>query len=639
MEQGSASAVINSSFSDHITEFLQLIGTPIVHIIHFLDPIYQSDGAPAGLALSIVLLGFCVIIFDLYKLVSERSLIASATKVVSNHVGNNKATIITNFRDKLDAITKELTSNPVIGITWDEYCESMIPDKNGERVYISIRPFEYFNIHDTDREHVYLQRFWPNFFVAIGLILTFVGLILALDDAKGALDTSSTASAQQAMAKLQDLLSTAGAKFYTSLAGLFSSIFIVFCARHFNRSKNQAFKEFCRLIEECTIYQPDIEIHLNSERTYREQLDQLKLFNDTLVTKLADQLNEDLPKHLSAAITPLVEKLNTATDSLSGQGEQKLEELTKNLQEQLSQGTDQQIKGLTTKLEDISQSLTTVVQQINESSGSMQGGITEASEGLKSSVTELADMLKNSGAAAGESVNTAMSEMKTILGDISSTLKTANDDLSSGSKELMDHAASEIGEQTNVARQAIETSSKTISDSLNRLSDEMTSGFNELNQSVKNLNTSVSSTAGQMSTYNTSLVDVNDKVKETGSSLMRATQTANQIAQPLKDIVTDVTQATKNISDAQQTIIDNISASQQTVKLMSESITDVTQRFSTIDDSLGNAFSQITNNLNSTTAELSKFHNEIDKNFKEAVGKLQATVAALNDNIDELISD
>jgi len=86
----------------------------------------------------------------------------------------------------------------------------------------------------------------------------------------------------------------------------------------------------------------------------------------------------------------------------------------------------------------------------------------------------------------------------------------------------------------------------------------------------------------------------------------------------LKDIVSDVTQATKNISDAQQTILDNISESQRTVQQMSSSIDDVTKRFSTIDESLGNAFSQITSNLNSTTAELSKFHNEIDKNFKEA---------------------
>ena len=622
---------------ESIISILESIGSYVVKIIEWLDPIYQNHDAPAGLALIIVFIGLAVILVELVKFYGQKRKINAAKKIILKHVGSDKASILNNFYNKLDSISKDLKDNSIIGNTWIEYRERMIRPEDGQRIYISIRPFEYFNIHDTHLEHVYLQRFWPGFFVALGLIFTFIGLILALDDARSALGRE--VAIESAVESLQNLLSTAGAKFYTSLAGLFTSIVVVFFARGFNRKKNIAFKEFCELIEECTVYQPDVEIYIKSEKTFREQLEQLKLFNDTLVTKLADKLNEDLPRYLSEAIKPLVEKLNDASGHLQNQGEDRLEQISKDVQETFAQRVDTQITGLTSQLNAISNSLTTAVQQINESSGNMKGGIADASQDLKETVSGLADMLKESGTTAGSSVNTAMNDMKTILADISSTFKNANEDFSNESKELLTHAAEETNSQTDIARQAITNSSETITRGLMQLNESMTDGFNELHQSIRNLNTSVSTTSGQMTTYTSSLQDVNEKVKDTGSSLMHATQTASQIAQPLKDILAETAQITRTIKDGEKAIADSIAVSQEIVQQLSQrigDIDDIMNRFNTIDKKLGEAFTEITRNLDKTTKQLSEFHNQVDDNFTEAVRKLQQLVNGLNDSIEDL---
>jgi hypothetical protein len=60
----------------------------------------------------------------------------------------------------------------------------------------------------------------PNYFVGVGLLFTFFGLVAALQFASGAV----AADIDEAQGALRNLLAAATFKFMTSICGLFSSI-------------------------------------------------------------------------------------------------------------------------------------------------------------------------------------------------------------------------------------------------------------------------------------------------------------------------------------------------------------------------------------------------------------------------------
>ncbi len=104
---------------------------------------------------------------------------------------------------------------------WREFQESIIDE--------SANP-----IRNTNRPNVYFAKVAPrlnfltfasNVFVGVGLILTFLGLIVALNKAAGGMSGGDVKHAQEALASL---LTVAGSKFFTSVGGLGASIWLRF---------------------------------------------------------------------------------------------------------------------------------------------------------------------------------------------------------------------------------------------------------------------------------------------------------------------------------------------------------------------------------------------------------------------------
>lgn len=101
---------------------------------------------------------------------------------------------------------------------WKEYRETHIVDDQDGKLVVrnAVRPSQFFNLDDLH----FTQGFWrivPGLFVTIGLSLTFLGLISALNSMSTSLDDGGSAA-------LEGLLTIASAKFIMSLTGLCCSI-------------------------------------------------------------------------------------------------------------------------------------------------------------------------------------------------------------------------------------------------------------------------------------------------------------------------------------------------------------------------------------------------------------------------------
>ena len=91
----------------------------------------------------------------------------------------------------------------------------------------------------------------PNLLVGIGLLFTFLFLSLALSEATVAL-TGNLQDAESIKKATRDLLSTAGAKFITSLAGLLASIVWTIVAKTRMTSLARTGEEIAELVNKAT---------------------------------------------------------------------------------------------------------------------------------------------------------------------------------------------------------------------------------------------------------------------------------------------------------------------------------------------------------------------------------------------------
>ena len=116
-------------------------------------------------------------------------------------------------------------------------------------------------IRNTNRPSVFFQRtapkqtlliFWSNIFVGLGLILTFLGLIVALNTAASGMNQSTSISGAQNA--LTGLLTVAGAKFFSSVGGLVASIWLRFAEHGLSGRVASATDTICSLLERGLLY-------------------------------------------------------------------------------------------------------------------------------------------------------------------------------------------------------------------------------------------------------------------------------------------------------------------------------------------------------------------------------------------------
>jgi len=130
----------------------------------------------------------------------------------------------------LDQRFSSASSPPALVRGWKAYRALLAREEDG-RMAAAFPAAEVFEPLD---EPARTLEWWANILVAIGLMITFLGIVAALSEATSAIAASGGASggAEQA---LLGLLAIAATKFWTSIAGVLSSILLRLAARRRRR--------------------------------------------------------------------------------------------------------------------------------------------------------------------------------------------------------------------------------------------------------------------------------------------------------------------------------------------------------------------------------------------------------------------
>ncbi|MGV8856105.1 MAG: anti-phage ZorAB system protein ZorA, partial [Devosia sp.] len=225
------------------------------------------------------------------------------------------------------AVYPKLRRHPLIGHAWREFDETLLKGEVGKGGVIgnTVRPQSFINYGLVRERLMGLKMIGsiPGYFVGIGLLLTFTGIVLALHKASEATTASLISNDTPAMmTAMTDLLGVASFKFATSIAGLGVSIILALLFKMIVIGIEASFAQLCERIEAQLRFTAPQSIAAEMNETAKEQTAQLKEINsDRFFSRMGEQFAPQVAGALESAIAPMTQSIDDAMKAMSSQSQ------------------------------------------------------------------------------------------------------------------------------------------------------------------------------------------------------------------------------------------------------------------------------------------------------------------------------
>lgn len=541
---------------------------------------------------------------------------------------------------------------------WREFQESII-DETSDPVRNTNRPTSFFVRAAPKLTGL---TFASNIFVGVGLILTFLGLIVALNTAAKGMDGGDVTAAQ---ASLVGLLTVAGAKFFTSVAGLGASIWLRFAEHGLSKRVNHQTHLMCQLLERGLLYVPPQRLAVEQLEVMREQRDQLKFFN----TDVALQLSERIGVEFQQAIAPVTASLSQLSDNMASvtQG------IGAGAREAIEKVSGEQLRGLSETLTGLSQGLDAVRQAVGSSSDDAASQIRLAGADFARAATDIRDAfdrlagqvdgmgsrLTEQGEATSRAqtdtlatmmggIETAQARSITMISDVINALKTAGSDAANTmQREVSGMLSAGVAESQRTFRLAIEESGEALRETTGSLSK----AIGDAAERVERASVSFARTGDHAERSASAMGEVTDKARSAGVSLNDAATGFAKAAAPVADAARAVNEAAQRVARiveadraADSLALSEMKALSDGMRLTHEAAEtawhDYRSRFENVDRSLSEATNKLAESLGDSLSAFRTFTQDLDREMASAVSRLANTVTQIEDyagSLDEFV--
>ncbi len=208
------------------------------YITHVLIGLFSTTGAALGLA-SIIILCAIGILISVYL-----SRVRPLTQSLHTAIMDFPKVVAMDQLGAVDGLmTRPGRKNWRLGQAWQEYRSDFVLSAKGE-LRSGAPAWHTFSAVSPETQ---VLGWWANLFVAIGLIFTFLGVVAALSEATGVLQTSNDTGAMQGA--LSGLLTITATKFWTSIAGVFASVLMRVFERRWTSRIDRLLEDLCRVVD------------------------------------------------------------------------------------------------------------------------------------------------------------------------------------------------------------------------------------------------------------------------------------------------------------------------------------------------------------------------------------------------------
>lgn len=570
--------------------------------------------------------------------------------------------------------------NPEFQRAWVEFEESIV-DLQAEQLKNTVRPDEFFGpLADQSRGLL----FWANIAVAVGLVLTFVGIIAALGKTAGALNDAQAVGSMQGA--LRELLSVTAAKFLTSAAGVSASIWFRWMDSKLQATLRSAIGDFTDTLEKGLIYLPIQRIAATQE-LHLEQIAvaQSKLANE-LATAIADKLNDNFQ--------PMVTVLGDIKGSIQGLSDELTKGVTDKVGEAIGQTAGKEMQALAAALITMTDKLGSIPSQLGQSADDANSRILEAAElfsqtsvamsasfdKLMGRVGELGDtydeqqrkaaddfvkkMLDTQNAwdkgaernsdlikGAGDDLQGLMSSVGATLTSIQeqfaeqadrhakateeSAIKTRKqlaDASAAAGKAFSDGAAEGAKEAANAAAKTLEDAFKDFSKHFEESGKKFTLSITESSNKLQAFGGNVEKASKNASTQAEKMAEASASAERLGGQL---TVAANEASTRFGKAANDLVQASEPVRDASETIAEGVTEMLQALQSQQAASE---QQMATLRE-MASQLEAVANSAKLTFADYQKRFEDVDEALANVVGELSDAAATLGEQLTGFAKD
>lgn len=426
----------------------------------------------------------------------------------------------------------------------------------------------------------------PNILVGVGLLFTFVFLTVALMEATLALGPGIGPEAtKDAVGKL---LSAAGGKFLTSLAGLLASIAWTFFSKKNLKALTVVCHDFLNSLakqvhsngaEVLMLKQSELlvdKLGLTEEllTESREQTGTFKRFETDLAVTLAGAINQAFTPQMEAMTSKLVASIDGLSEKLGTMNQQALQKMLEDFADMLKEMTKSEMTHLQATLSDLAEKLSSVGWNLGEGGDKFRSDLDQAGAALVARVQEIAHNL----ATGASNLETAAGSVKLAMNDLEVTMLEATN----------------IGKRGALfVNEALEKTGQTLQ-SLDVISGGLTTASTAF-QSVTGKIAEVVDNVEELSREQRAVVDA---VREVGPSAQAAVERVAGV-----------------LETAGQHTKDSIEA---TAATLSKTVASITEGVSSYSD------------------QVAQLHRDMDGSLARAVGNFHTHVNELTEAVEEL---
>ena len=366
------------------------------------------------------------------------------------------------FADDLERVRERMEAHPLLGHAWKKFEESVIP--GGKPVRNTQRPQSFFTYAMLREKCIGLKIMpsVPNYFVGAGLLLTFIGLVIALHRAaegtQAAQLAATGAGATAMQSALQGLLHAATFKFSTSIAGLAVSIILAFVFRLYAIRIEASLSDFCEALESKLNYLSPQSLSVEIRDSLTAQLTQLKEINsEAFFARFGHEVAPSINTALTSVLSPLTEEIRSAVEQLGHNSHEGVQDLVKQFSDTLQGGAGSELRELGGSLQAVLKAMETVRSDMGRSGEAFAAKLSDAAQNLNRVVVDAGDNLSRQSEISRQTLEQMLSSLRTIFEQanvqINTNLSSAAEGASSKLVEAMDRVLTKLeGQVTGLER-------------------------------------------------------------------------------------------------------------------------------------------------------------------------------------------
>lgn len=453
----------------------------------------------------------------------------------------------------------------------------------------------------------------PNIAVGVGLFFTFYFLTLALSDATGALSGNAGVNPAEAT---KNLLSSAGGKFLSSLAGLFVSLIWTIVGRRRIVRLERASSEVVEAIE--ALWPP-----IGAEAAVAEQLIQLSKVGDTLSAQQGVQTQLQSATQDQVALT---EELLVEAREQTGALKRFETDLAVSIGNAITNSFGPQMEQMTQRLEQAITHLSDRIGTMNEDA--LRKMMDDFSQMIRSNTDSEMEKFKETLVALAGNLQTASDQLRTGVGGAADALGEATRDMTSSLANAAQGLVESVKGMDGVMDKA-RASVQEVDATLVRAAAMGAQGMTRMEATLE----TTDQVLQRMTDSGADWLKVSSGLQNLSAGIAEACDAVEELAQEQKAVVASVRSATPEALQAVSRMSELLDGSARSA---AQSMGHVQSAMDKTSKDLSGVVSSISDGVVQYTQQVAQLHQAMDAEMAKAVGKLGGAIQNLDDTIGEL---